>query len=165
MGEASHRSDDQVTEKENIMQRTAVWAGLIAAVAWCASGMAATKIELPAIRFYEGKNATEANFCTIGDLKQDDHLTVKFGGGNNTYGCDNDEATSMKLERMPPGTIIKVYDNPDCGDDDDWQKTTVIISRPDFDIIVPSFETDWPKPRSAEFPWYLFFPLTNGGRR
>ena len=146
MGEASHLSNDQVTEKENIMQRTAVWAGLIATVAWCASGMAVTKVELPEIRFYEGKYADESNICTIDNLKLDDHLTVKFGAGNNVYDCENDEAKSMKLVRIPPGTIIKVYDSPDCGDDDDWQKTTVVASKPRIDVVVPTFETEWPKP-------------------
>src|ERR1700754_1164622 len=107
MGEASHLSNDQVAEKENLMQRTAVlriavWAGLIVAVTGCASRMATPKIELPASRFSEGKDATQTTISTIGALKLDEHLTVKFGGNNNTYGCDNDEANSMKLERMPP---------------------------------------------------------------
>jgi hypothetical protein len=130
------------------MQRRASCIGLIATLAWCASCVAATKVELPAIRFYEGKSATEKNVCTIGDLKPDDHLTVNFGAGNNPYGCDNDEAQSMKLQNMPAGTIIKVYDSPDCGDDDDWQRTTVVQSRIGIDVVVPTFETEWPNPQA-----------------
>lgn len=129
------------------MQRTASCIGLIATLAWCASCVAATKVELPAIRFYEGKKATDTNVCTIGGLKPDEHLTVKFGAGNNNYGCDNDEAKSMKLQNMPAGTVIKVYDSPDYGDHDDWQKTTVIQSRPGINVVAPTFETEWPKPQ------------------
>lgn len=89
--------------------------------------------DLPTIRLYEGRGGREENICVIEILAVPFHSFEKV--------CKNDEAMSMKLHNMPPGTVITVYDDPECGDHDDWQRTTVTSSRPGADdILIGDFE-------------------------
>lgn len=143
------------------MHRIATRIGLIAAIAWCANGTAATKVDPPTVRFYEAKWGTEANICTISILEPGKQLTVRFKDND----CDNDEADSMKLHNMPPGSIITVYDDPDCGDHRSWHRTTVARTHPGVtDIVIPSFETEWPatvdySPSIPEYQWATVLTL------
>jgi hypothetical protein len=104
----------------------------------------------PTVRFYEAKEATEHNVCTI-TITTPGFLTIDFKH-DNPYGCKNDEAESMKLHNMPPGSIITVYDDSGCADSDDWQRTRVFKRWPGVDIVIPSFQTDWAGPTDWVFP-------------
>jgi len=91
------------------------------------------------IRLYKGETLGSENFCTITISTHPYIETVYFGSGK-TCG-KNDHASSMKLHNMPAGSIITVYDNPKCGDHDDWQSTTVTRLDPVApDMAINSFE-------------------------
>lgn len=61
--------------------------------------------------------------------------TIKFGGS-----CDNDEARSLVLTSVRKGTVLRVYDDPDCETGDDWTRIEVLqdLSR----YTVNTFESD-----------------------
>ena len=83
-----------------------------------ASAAAGGKTVYGFIRFYEGKGATQDTFCaeTISSLPY--HVSGRI--------CKNDEAKSLKVEGLPAGTRIWVYDNPNCDTGDDWALITTL---------------------------------------
>ena len=83
------------------------------------------------LSFYEGNSGTQNKVCDLNTLAQ----TVRFPSHS---ACDNDEARSLALTLVPPGTRIEVYDNPDCQANDDW--TTIEVKRALFRKVIPSFE-------------------------
>jgi hypothetical protein len=113
--------------------------------------------DLPTIRMYEGfMEDPQENICTI------TISTVPFyeqGEVDKLYGCDNDEIRSMKLHNLPPGSYVTLYNSPNCGDHDDWQRTTITKWRPGAaDIIVSGFTSTGsfmgPGPDPNEFTLY-----------
>ncbi|WP_426287192.1 hypothetical protein [Luteibacter sp. E-22] len=71
------------------------------------------------IRFYDKGAAEGHNFCTVSISS----LPYVYSGG--FFGCTKDEAVSAKLQDLPPGTRIVLYDDPDCGDSDDYAVITI----------------------------------------
>lgn len=61
---------------------------------------------------------------------------------SNTSIMANDEAKAVKLDNVPSGTTIKVYDNSDGHKDDDWAKITVKQTT-DQTIKITSFEDNY----------------------
>src|SRR6187402_1693824 len=64
--------------------------------------------DAPNIRLYEGRSGSQDNLCVIEILSAPFHEKKDV----SDYGCNNDEAKSMKLHDLPPGTTITVYDDP-----------------------------------------------------
>lgn len=92
------------------------------------------------IRFYDKDGAQGHNFCTVAIESQ----PYKYTGG--FFGCTKDEARSAKLQNIPPGSTITLYDDPRCGDSDDYAiiRTTMAMS----EIVVggfryPAMHEDW----------------------
>lgn len=83
------------------------------------------------IRFYEGFNASQSNFCTV------PIFSLPYTNSGGFFNCANDEAKSVKLQNIPAGSMISVYDSRSCGDDDDYSIITVKKSVPE--IIVGDF--------------------------
>lgn len=42
----------------------------------------------------------------------------------DSYDCSNDEAVSISFSNIPAGSIISLYDDPNCKQGDDWVKFT-----------------------------------------
>ncbi|KAF5428089.1 Ricin-type beta-trefoil lectin domain-containing protein [Candidatus Methanophagaceae archaeon] len=74
------------------------------------------------IWFYEGNHATQDLVCTVSTTSD---KTCQLTGGGDDCDCDNDEARSAELRWVKPGTIIKVYDDPDGDIGDDWTEIKV----------------------------------------
>jgi hypothetical protein len=89
----------------------------------------------PSVVLYEGSNATQNIVCTI-RLPTSGTLTVNFK--NDSHGCDNDEARSMKLLNVKAGTTVTVFDDPNAGSGDDL--SIVTIYRDAGRLVVPDFE-------------------------
>ena len=85
------------------------------------------------MKFYEGNDASQDRICTLSTEKSDYWHCKKHSGWN-------DEARSVKLCNVRPGTKIYVYDNPDGKTDDDW--TEIRVKRFSGEIIVGTFEKD-----------------------
>jgi hypothetical protein len=83
------------------------------------------------IEFYEGNNASQDRICSL-DVSSD--RQVRFSGDN----CSNDEARSMVLYNLPPGQVIKIYDNPEGRKEDDWVE--IYVKRLVPRLVVQSFE-------------------------
>jgi hypothetical protein len=79
--------------------------------------MASTKCGDSYIEFFEGNNCTEDNLGCVTYLEAQWDLLL--GGGP----IPNDEARSLRLVNVRPGTI-KLYNNPD-GHGDDWTEIQV----------------------------------------
>ena len=52
--------------------------------------------------------------------------------------CDNDEARSLYLSQVAVGTVVEVYDNPDCRTNDDW--TSIRVNTSTARTLLGSFE-------------------------
>lgn len=74
------------------------------------------------VRWYRGLHLEQDNFCTVDIPSQPFYLRTKF----EDYKCKNDVAQSVQLQNLPPGTVLYVYDAPNCGESDDWGKATVL---------------------------------------
>lgn len=86
------------------------------------------------IRFYEGYDGSQDSFCAQTIEYRPFHLQKKMGDCGK-----NDEAKSLRFEDTPPGTVVKVYDNPDCSTGDDWaEMVTLAVAKPA--ITVWNFE-------------------------
>lgn len=79
------------------------------------------------ITFYEGNGASQGIVQTVED-----------NPGQNFKPVKNDEIRSAKLQDVRPGCVIRVYDNPDGKEDDDWCTVTVKKTHPGY--IVGSFQ-------------------------
>jgi hypothetical protein len=70
------------------------------------------------IRFYEGKSGTQDTFCPVTVTTLPYHSKEKM--------CKNDEAQSLRVESLPAGTRIWVFDNSNCDTGDDWALITTL---------------------------------------
>jgi hypothetical protein len=91
------------------------------------------------IRFYDDDDADGHNYCTL----TIDRQPYDFSG---ELDCTNDEARSAKLQNVPAGTTIALYDAKRCGDHDDYSVIEVTRTMPE--IVVRGFSeevsyTDW----------------------
>jgi hypothetical protein len=92
------------------------------------------------IRFYDKDWGDGHNFCTVAIDK------VPYTSTGNFFDCTNDEAQSVRLQDLPPGTTIALYDDPHCGDSDDYSIIRITKLMPN--ILVKNFGTavhytDW----------------------
>ncbi|MEM1178425.1 MAG: M12 family metallopeptidase, partial [Acidobacteriota bacterium] len=94
---------------------------------------AVNRTYFPNFTFYEGNAATQERVCAFGAIAQ----TVKFK--QDGFTCENDEARSVRLNHVPPGVSLVLYDDPDCHQNDDWTVIRSLDSVTNF--IVPSFES------------------------
>lgn len=86
------------------------------------------------IRFYDKDWAKGDNFCTVAIDK------VPYTSTGGFFSCTNDEARSAKLQNLPPGTKITLYDDPGCGDSDDY--AVITITKYMENIVVPGFRSE-----------------------
>lgn len=84
------------------------------------------------IRFYEGNGGTQDIVGTLDDSSEQ-HINFK-----NDKRFTNDEARSMGLYYVKPGTIIRIYDDSKAKTNDDWAE--IEVKRVVPNIIVPTFE-------------------------
>ncbi len=75
------------------------------------------------VRWYRGLNLEQDNFCTVDINTRPFYLRSQF----TDYHCKNDVARSVELQDLPPGSVVYVYDLPNCGESDDWGKATVLV--------------------------------------
>lgn len=101
------------------------------------------------IRFYEGDWASEENFCTVTISS----LPYVYSGG--FFGCKNDEARSAKLQDLPAGTRIVLYDSESCGDSDDY--AIITVKQYVHEIVVGGFRYDEDHPE-----WSMWVDYNNG---
>jgi len=87
------------------------------------------------IRFYEGYNGSEDTFCAESITQRPLFKQKKMGDCGK-----NDEAKSMKFEGTPAGTVVKVYDNPNCDTGDDYAVITTLRDAMPNAITVWNFE-------------------------
>jgi hypothetical protein len=64
--------------------------------------------------------------------------SIRLGGSS---GFMDDEARSVRLVDVREGTEIRVYDDSNAGEDDDWALIRVLQRVPDY--CVPSFQRDY----------------------
>lgn len=84
------------------------------------------------VTLHEGNNASQNKVC---DLRLRNGETRFRGHGD----CDNDEARSMTLALARAGTVVSVFDSPDCRTNDDF--TVIRVKRDLFRKVIRSFET------------------------
>lgn len=101
------------------------------------------------IRFYDKDWAAGNNFCTVSIT------SVPYTSTGNFFGCTKDEARSAKLQDLPPGTTIALYDDPGCGDSDDYSIITIKKYMPQ--IVVGGFSTGVDEPE-----WSMWVHYDNG---
>jgi len=85
--------------------------------------------------FYEGNDATQDRLFTLSTDKSDSWDC------KHSDACENDEARSVKLYHVKPGTRIYVYDSPEGSTDDDWTEILVKQYKSE-EITINSFEED-----------------------
>ena len=71
------------------------------------------------LSLHEGNGGTQNKVCDL-DLAS---RTLNF---KNHRACDNDEARSATLLLAEAGTVVRLYDDPDCERGDDWIEITVL---------------------------------------
>lgn len=97
----------------------------------------------PFMSLYQDDNAAEEINCTVSLEKEKD---IYIGGGGDYVGysynakpdCQNDQARSAILFDIPPGRVIRFFDNPSKKREDDW--TEVIVKRAISERIIHSFQ-------------------------
>lgn len=144
-------------KKETVMHGMAKASYVLAVAAWLLAGcsnarpaatpsplhdesgpLTAQPRDLPTVRFYEGFDGTQENLCTVTIAE----MPYWVEGNVKDFHCDNDEIRSMKLHKLPAGSYVTLYNDPHCGDHDDWQRTSIISStQTSADIIVSGFTT------------------------
>lgn len=82
------------------------------------------KIKEPIIDFFEGNNCEQDILGSLSTDK-DNKLNLKEDKLDGASGTENDEIRSARLLNVKAGTIIKVYDDPDCEESDDYTEITV----------------------------------------
>ncbi|WP_036143099.1 hypothetical protein [Luteibacter sp. 9135] len=87
------------------------------------AAVAQPQSEPPQVRLFEGNNTSQNVVCTIGLAEP---FSQMFRFQKKDGNCANDEARSIEFERMPPGTVIELYDDPECLTSDDWVKFTFL---------------------------------------
>jgi len=93
------------------------------------------------IRFYDKDWAEGHNFCTVAI----DSIPYTYTDGG-FFGCTKDEARSAKLQNLPPGSTITLYDSPSCGDHDDYATIRTTMYMPNIVVGGFRYEThysDW----------------------
>lgn len=86
------------------------------------------------ITFFEGGDGSQDN---VGGITTDESCDINFKKSHGRF--KNDEARSLRVWYAAPGTIIKVYDDPNGKESDDWAEIRVLS---DKDFVVRSFEED-----------------------
>ncbi|EPJ82385.1 hypothetical protein CFII64_16562 [Pseudomonas sp. CFII64] len=87
------------------------------------------------IVFHEGNGGTQNIVCSV---PFDKHHQFQMGGGNNSYGCDNDEIRSATIVKAGKGSVFIVTGHPDGSSSQG--RTAVTAKRAiDLPVIVPSF--------------------------
>lgn len=132
------------TQREITMNGRFLTACMLGMMVWASCGHAdgSAAKALPSIRFYKDNGGTGTNVCTA-TLDSSSYF-VKRTAAN--LGCGNDNIRSMKLQNIPVGTTITLYDSAPCGDDDDWTSTKVTAwKQGGGDIIIDTLEAtkDW----------------------
>ena len=84
------------------------------------------------IDLYEGNGGSQSLLYTV---RYKAGKNIKFEGHDD---IPNDEARSCVLNDMPVGAVIKFFDDPDGGTDDDWCKIKVLKTHQQY--TVASFE-------------------------
>lgn len=84
------------------------------------------------IEFYNGDNGT-GRLENILDERYTRSLNLK-----NERDWNNDEIRSLRLKSVAPGTIIRLYDNPDMKRNDDWIE--IRVKKSGNDIVVGDLE-------------------------
>jgi hypothetical protein len=67
--------------------------------------------------FYEGEGASQNTLCTVKlavPAIGEPEITTTIDFRHEEYGCDNDEADSVKLFGLTPGSEVFVADKDDC---------------------------------------------------
>lgn len=83
------------------------------------------------LSLYEGNNGTQNKVCDLDAISG----VIRFPSHS---ACDNDETRSMVLTQVSAGTLIEVYDDPDCETSDDW--TEILVKRAALRITVDGYE-------------------------
>lgn len=110
---------------------------------WCAALFVVSIFSSPARAewvFFEGNGGEPNIVCTLEQAPMDVHLGGLF---NDPYGCDNDEARSVKLLNIPAGAMLVVYDAGDCNKNDDYTRIRVLQNI--SSLTISSFEA-WGEP-------------------
>jgi len=102
--------------------------------------------------FYEGDNGTQGIVCVVPYTYGE---TVRFK--SDGYGCDNDEARSVRFENVPAGALLAVYDSPSCSRSDDVTYIR-LISNPFGSVLVPRFNYS----DSSNGQFGIFYDRFNG---
>jgi hypothetical protein len=107
-------------------------------LAWCTALLVVSILSSPARAewvFYEGNFGTQNIVCTLVQAP----MQVGLGGlFNDPHGCDNDEACSVRLLNIPAGAMLVVFDDGDCGPNDDYTRIRVLQNV--SDLTIGSFE-------------------------
>jgi uncharacterized protein YraI len=77
------------------------------------------------VRLYEKGDTAGDVVCTININEAPHNQIVQMKSGDNS--CSNDEAVSVSFSNIPAGSIISLYDDPNCGEGDDWVKFTFLM--------------------------------------
>jgi hypothetical protein len=105
--------NDQTTkDRSNIWSAIAVVLSLISATILLIQNPASAATG--SLVFYEGDGGTQDVVCVV---PYEFGRSVNFK--NDNYGCDNDEARSVRFENVPSGAFLSVYDSPSCTRVDD----------------------------------------------
>jgi hypothetical protein len=73
------------------------------------------------VRLFDKGDTAGDIVCTLPITGAPYSLTQNFKEKGN---CANDEAVSISFSNIPAGSIISLYDDPHCEEDDDWVKFT-----------------------------------------
>lgn len=78
----------------------------------------------PYVRLYEGELAKQNTVCSIPITEQPYFRQFYFQKHEGE--CRNDEARSLSFENIPAGTVVRLYDDPKCGVNDDWVEFIIL---------------------------------------
>lgn len=83
----------------------------------------------------------EGNRCSQDIIGETNHFRGQRINLRRTHGWENDEARSLQLDRVRAGTVIRIFDDPGGGRDDDYTVITVksITNR----YCIRTFERSW----------------------
>jgi hypothetical protein len=106
-------------------------------LAWCAALFVVLSPHARAAEwvFYEGNFGTQNIVCTLDQAPMEVHLGGIF---SDPYGCDNDEARSVRLLNVPAGAMLGVFDDGGCSKNDDYTRIQVLQNI--SDLTIGSFE-------------------------
>jgi hypothetical protein len=117
-------SDTKTRQTRNLLVPMALVCGTLAAAGTAEAGV---------ITFYEGNNGTQDVVAKFGD-----DATVDLDLKSDNMGIPNNEARSVTLSWVRPGTRIRVYDSPSGSTDDDW--TDIYVRQLREMIVITAFD-------------------------